>query len=121
MTRHVSTLPADQFSDTSGDSGTLVLGPDSQTPVRCAARWIDDRHAYVVAPLATATAVHQRWEACALLTDRGQSIPRERRLLVELISADTLGSDSGKEGLLLRYSEKPGPTPRSDLDRIRYS
>jgi hypothetical protein len=71
---------------------------------------MDDHHAYVVAPLATATAMHQRWEA--LTCPPGQQGGRggERRLQVELISADTLlGQDSGKEGLLLRYFEqRPG-------------
>ncbi len=94
------------------DAGTItdrdlyLVGSDSSRPVRCTTRWMDERHAYVVAPLATAKAAEQRWEALTAPPAGGGRSSTRRRLSVELISANALlGPDSGKEGLLLRYFE----------------
>ncbi|MHC4063907.1 MAG: hypothetical protein ACYSUI_05330 [Planctomycetota bacterium] len=82
-----------------------LFGGGGRRAVPCRVRWISDHYAYVVAPLATATAVKQQWEAAAVVpADSDQSQAHERRIQVELVSAEALlGSDSGREGLLLRF------------------
>jgi hypothetical protein len=82
----------------------FLFGGGGRRAVHCRARWVSDRYAYVVAPLATATAVKQQWNATAIVPSADGSIPtRERHVQVELVSAEELlGSDSGREGLLLR-------------------
>ena len=110
MTSRQSSEPTKDVAGPPTETLLVLLGSGDKKGVPCTTRWMDDRHAYVVAPLATATTVHQQWEAMAVPSIKDQTTVRERRLHVELISADILlGSDSGKEGLLLRYFErKPG-------------
>jgi len=80
--------------------------------VSCRTRWISDEYAYVVAPLATATSVRQHWNAATDLPAAGRgNAGGQRQLEVELVSAEALlGSDSGREGLLLRFL-RPRSTP----------
>ena len=84
-----------------------LFGNDRRCIVRCRTRWVSDNCVYVVAPLGTATAVRQRWQASAFLpTDRSLRSPTED-VSVELVSAESLlGADSGKEGLLLRIADR---------------
>jgi len=110
MTTQIEDQPSGDLAGCSPDDALYLLRSGGTTAVRCPTRWMDDHHAYVVAPLATATAMHQRWEALTRPPGQKGARAEGRCLQVELISADTLlGPDSGKEGLLLRYFEqKPG-------------
>ena len=92
------------------EQALFLLGSGSRQPVQCTTRWRDDRHAYVVAPLATARAARQQWQALTCPPDGDPAAVREPDLNVELVAANALlGADSGKEGLLLRYfPRKPG-------------
>lgn len=97
----------------------LFGGAGAQRAVPCRARWVSDRYAYVVAPLATATTVKQQWEATAFIPASGDRPPaHQRRVQVELVSAEALlGSDSGREGLLLRFlGSRSGPGLRNGAD-----
>ncbi len=94
----------------------FLFSEQGRRAVPCQARWVSDKYAYVVAPLATARAVKQRWEATAFVPGgRQPGAARQQHVQVELMSAETLfGADSGREGLLLRFlgsEERTGPTP----------
>ena len=89
-----------------------LFGGDGRCVVRCRTRWVADNCVYVVAPLGTATAVKQRWQASAFAPADAGPPGRQRQVAVELVSAETLlGSDSGKEGLLLRIGSADGKAP----------
>lgn len=95
--------------DRRGERGVplYLLGSEQKSPVECSTRWMDDRHAYVVAPLATARMAGQEWDVVTSPGKPGRKAPKERRH-AQLVAADALlGPDSGKEGLLLRFFE-PG-------------
>ncbi len=88
------------------DKSFYLFEGDGRYPIRCRTRWTADDRIYVVAPLGTATAVKQHWQASAVLpTERGSPTGRQR-LSVDLVSAESLlGADSGLEGLLLRIAD----------------
>ena len=116
MESQLEMTAATDVPECSTDLPFYLFGGAGRRAVPCRARWISDRYAYVVAPLATATAVRQQWEATAFVppTDP-HSEARQRHLQVELVSAETLlGADSGREGLLLRFL---GSKPRSPRHR----
>ncbi|HUU84241.1 MAG TPA: hypothetical protein VM243_12125 [Phycisphaerae bacterium] len=82
-----------------------LFGGDGRYIVRSRIRWVADNCIYVVAPLGTATAIKQRWQASAFYPADPDEQGRRRHVNVELISAEALlGSDSGNEGLLLRIA-----------------
>ena len=109
--------PGDQTQATSAkDLPFFLFNEQGRRAVPCQARWVSDKYAYVVAPLATARAVKQRWEATAFIPGgRRPGAARQQHVQVELMSAETLmGADSGREGLLLRFldsEQRTGPTP----------
>ena len=89
-----------------------LFGGDGRRAVRCRTRWVADNCVYVVAPLGTARAVKQRWQASAFLPGDPATPARQRRVNVELVSAESLlGSDSGMEGLLLRVALSEDKAP----------
>ncbi|MCP4245869.1 MAG: hypothetical protein GY778_02365 [bacterium] len=108
-------------AQSSTDLPFFLFGEQGRRAVPCQARWVSDRYAYVVAPLATARAVKQQWEATAFVPGgRQSSAARQQHVQVELMSAETLmGADSGREGLLLRFlgsKEGTAPTPPTRTD-----
>jgi hypothetical protein len=91
-----------------------LFGEGGRSVVRCRTRWVADNRVYVVAPLGTARAVKQRWEASAWAPSDSGGPSGQRPVPVELVSAESLlGSDSGMEGLLLRIArpEHQAPLP----------
>ena len=97
------------------DRPFYLFGGHGPPPVRCRTRWITDKYAYVVAPLATATLVRQRWQAATSIPERDPPPGDRGRFSVELVSAEALmGSDSGNEGLLLRVLTPKAPSPTED-------
>ena len=100
------------------DRPLYLFGEHGPRTVCCRTRWMTDKYAYVVAPLATATLVRQRWQATtsAPNRDREPVVNRRGQFDVELVSAEALwGSDSGKEGLLLRFLAPKAP-PATERD-----
>jgi hypothetical protein len=98
------------------DKSFYLFGGNGRWPIRCRTRWIAEDRIYVVAPLGTATAVKQHWQASTVLpTERG-SPTGQQRLSVELVSAESLlGADSGSEGLLLRIA---GPERQTAVPNV---
>jgi len=104
------------------DRPFYLFGSDGRRAVRCRTRWMTDKFAYVVAPLATATAVRQRWHASTSTPQTPRQDAPAGGFSVELISAETLlGSDSGNEGLLLRFLAPKAPPVSSSTAQISQS
>ncbi len=95
----------------------FLFGGDGRRKVRCRTRWMTDKYAYVVAPMATATLVRQRWQAATTVPQTEPVGLADQELQVELVSAETLlGADSGKEGLLLRFLGPQMASPVEERD-----
>ncbi len=93
-------------TDAATDKPFYLLGGNGRCPILCRTRWTADELIYVVAPLGTATAVKQHWQASAVLPTERDGPTGQQRLSVDLVSAESLlGADSGSEGLLLRIAE----------------